>query len=123
MEAPSAAHQGPGIEGAQVEGAIIQPALCLGVPGLQDLKPAVEEKALTLVGAHPAAAAVAGLQDQGGEAPLLQGQGTGQAGETGADYDDVYLHGGIPEQRMRLVRKVENRYFSDSCAYIFMIIN
>ena len=65
----------------------------LGIPGLQDLKPAVESKSVQAVGCDAPAGAVDRLQDQRRQAALLQPQGARKPEQASADNDDVCIHG------------------------------
>jgi hypothetical protein len=59
------ADQGSGLKGVQVEGMIIKLPLGLGVVGLQNLKSAVQEKSLDLIGPQAASDVVFSLDNNG----------------------------------------------------------
>jgi hypothetical protein len=63
--------------------------LRLGIPGLQNLESAIEQKPVAPVGAHAPANPVGRLDHQRIEALLAKRDGAGKPGETGADDDDV----------------------------------
>ncbi len=81
-------------ERAQVEGVEVHHPAQLGVGGVQHLEATVEGEAVHVVGAHPSADGVTGLQHHHVDAPGRQLAGAGQAGQPGADDDHlVRAHG------------------------------
>ena len=80
---------GAGIEAAQVERFIVEYPLRLGIGVEQHLEAAVEQEALNLVRTHAPADAVGRFVDAHAAAVGQQVAGGGEAGETGADNQNI----------------------------------
>ena len=95
-------HVGTGAEFLYPERVQIEVAFDLGILRKQHLKPAVEPKAIHLVGTQPPAYGIARLQQYGRVAGGLQGLGGNQAGHSSTNDDKLRLlqiRGGLGLQR------------------------
>ena len=81
--------QRAGVKRAQAQTLVVERAARLGVRGQQHLKAAVEQEAVHLVGAQTTAGGVASLEHQDVQAVVRELAGAAQAGQSGADDDDV----------------------------------
>ena len=107
VEPAAEADQGAAVERLQVERAVVEDALGLGVGGEQDLKAAVEAEAVDGVGADAAADAVGRFDDAERDADLAQPQGAAQPGQPRSDdqhvrcghvtsHKNAHTAGGVP---------------------------
>jgi len=76
--------QFPQLQPLQVQG-----SAQIGERGVEQVGPVVEAEALVFVGRHPAADAVAGLQDGDVQTGAAQPSGCREPGDPGPDDDDV----------------------------------
>ena len=88
-EAAVPADERAALEGPQAEALVVERPPRLGVRREQHLEAAVEQEAVDLVRAHAPARRVAALEDEHLEPGGVQLAGAAQAGEAGADDDDV----------------------------------
>ena len=69
----------------QIEGVIVESALCFGVGGEQDLEAAVEQVAFEFVGANASADAVGGFDDLEGHSSVGEMTRAGEASKARTD--------------------------------------
>ena len=92
MKAPAETHECTGLERSEVQRLVIEHPAGLRIPGLQDLKAAVEQEPVLSVGSDSPANVIFGIQEEGVQPPLLEGQRAGQTGKTGSDDDYFGSH-------------------------------
>ena len=88
MKLAAEADQGTGRKRLQIELGVIELPLGFRVGGRQDLKPAVDPKAVDKVGPYTPANVTRRLDHDDLDSRLMQRLGTGQSGDTGTNHDD-----------------------------------
>jgi hypothetical protein len=82
---PPPSQIGPGVEGLELEGGVVQQTLRLRIGREQNLKTAVEEEAIHEVCADAAAHGIGGVAEKDGASGANQGDRRSQPGKAGAD--------------------------------------
>jgi hypothetical protein len=85
MEPTAEADQVGVLEWSEVEWAVIEEPLSLGVGGEKDLKPPVEPESIDDIGPHSAADGIGGFDNVKRYADFTEAESTTQPGEAGPD--------------------------------------